>query len=161
MFAGSQKALQKLFTHSTLTLPSLCRAISCGRSLNIKSSNVKNDPSGLAFNTAFDFDESKISIDTIKSEFCHLGGGSISLKKDNVTGIAQLQLVNSQMKNAYSGKMMCDLNDAMIELENWEEGKGLWMIIGLAMIAVTFSIWSDKYLDSKNYKHRIGQDYWL
>ena len=46
-------------------------------------------------------------------------------------------------------------------LTNWEEGKGLWMIIGLAMIAVTFSIWSDKYLHSKNYKHRIGQDYWL
>lgn len=33
-------------------------------------------------------------------------------------------------------------------LTNWEEGKGLWMIIGLAMIAVTLSIISDKYLDN-------------
>jgi ethylmalonyl-CoA/methylmalonyl-CoA decarboxylase len=125
MFACSQKALQKLSSRSNLTLPSLCRALSCGTSLNIKNSNVNNEPSGLAFDTSFDCDVSKISIDTIKTEFCQLGGGSISLKKDNVTRIAQLQLVNSIMKNAYSGKMMCDLNDAMIELENWEEGKGL------------------------------------
>lgn len=33
-------------------------------------------------------------------------------------------------------------------LTNWEEGKGLWLIIGLAMIAVTLSIISDKYLDN-------------
>ena len=46
-------------------------------------------------------------------------------------------------------------------LTNWEEGRGLWMIIGLAMIAVTFSIWSDKYFDSKDYKPRPEQDYWL
>ena len=32
-------------------------------------------------------------------------------------------------------------------LTNWEEGKGLWLIIGFAMIAVIFSIWSDKHLD--------------
>ena len=32
-------------------------------------------------------------------------------------------------------------------LTNWQEGKGLWLIIGFAMIAVVFSIWSDKHLD--------------
>ena len=32
-------------------------------------------------------------------------------------------------------------------LTNWDEGKGLWFIIGLAMIAVVLSLVSDRYLD--------------
>ena len=125
MITGSTRAVLNIGHRLTVSLPSLCRTISSTGAFNVRKSDVKNDPPNLALKNAFDFDPSTISIDTIKSEFVHLGGGSISLKKDNATGIAQLQLVNSQMKNAYSGKMMCDLNDAMIELENWEEGKGL------------------------------------
>ena len=125
MFAASNKSLQRLSFFSVQRLPFLYRTIVCSQSLKIKNSDSRNDPSGLALDNAFDFDPTKISIDTIKSEFCKLGEGSISLKKDEQTGIAQLQLNNSRLKNAYSGKMMCDLNDAMIELENWKEGKGL------------------------------------
>ena len=96
------------------------------KSRKLSQTNTQNERSRLADdNIALDFDPSKISIDTIKHEFSQLGEGSISLKMDSVTKVAQLQLVNSRMKNAYSGKMMCDLNNAMIELENWEEGKGL------------------------------------
>ena len=118
MITGSTRAVLNIGHRLTVSLPSLCRSISSTGAFNVRKSDVKNDPPNLALKNAFDFDPSTISIDTIKSEFVHLGGGSISLKKDNATGIAQLQLVNSQMKNAYSGKMMCDLNDAMIELEN-------------------------------------------
>lgn len=125
MFAGTNKTLQKLGSRSISRLPSLLRTIFCGQPFQTQYSSVKNKPSGFAYDNVFDFDTSKISIDTVKAEFFRLGEGSISLIKDNETGIAQLQLVNSRMKNAYSGKMMCDLNDAMIELENWKEGKGL------------------------------------
>ena len=108
-----------------LTFQSLSR-LSCQKSRKLSQTNTQNERSKLAAdNIALDFDPSKISIDTIKNEFSQLGEGSISLKMDSVTKVAQLQLVNSRMKNAYSGKMMCDLNNAMIELENWEEGKGL------------------------------------
>ena len=33
-------------------------------------------------------------------------------------------------------------------LTNWEEGKGLWLIIGFAMIVLCFSIWADKHFDN-------------
>ena len=102
MFAGSSKAMQNFGHRLTVTFPSLSRTLSSGRSCNVSKSHVKCDPPHLALKNAFDFDPSTISIDSIKSEFVHLGGGSISLRKDNETGIAQLQLVNSQMKNAYS-----------------------------------------------------------
>ena len=125
MFAGTNKTLQKMGPRAIPRSPSLLRTIFFGQSFRPQHSSVKNKPSRLAYDNAFDFDTSRISIDTIKAEFFQLGGGSISLIKDVETGIAQLQLVNSKMKNAYSGKMMCDLNDAMIELENWKEGKGL------------------------------------
>ena len=127
MFSRINKTVQKLGSTSIPILPSLLRNISSGQPFQTQYPSAKKQwASGIAYDdNAFDFDTSKISIDTIKAEFSQLGEGSISLKKDQETGIAQLQLVNSRMKNAYSGKMMCDLNDAMIEMQNWKDGKGL------------------------------------
>ena len=109
----SKKSVQ--FLHQTLVV--------CHR----QCSSAENSSSftKLTSQNEFDFDTSKISVDGIKEEFSKMGGGDISLVKDSTTGIAKLQLVNKRMRNAYSGKMMCDLNDAVIELENWNEGKGL------------------------------------
>uniref|UniRef100_A0A8C5XMQ4 Ethylmalonyl-CoA decarboxylase n=1 Tax=Microcebus murinus TaxID=30608 RepID=A0A8C5XMQ4_MICMU len=51
-------------------------------------------------------------------------GGSIDLqKKDN--GIGILTLNNPSKKNAFSGVMMLQLLEKVIELENWTEGKGV------------------------------------
>ncbi|XP_031236560.1 ethylmalonyl-CoA decarboxylase isoform X3 [Mastomys coucha] len=51
-------------------------------------------------------------------------GGSIDLlKKQN--GIGILTLNNPNKMNAFSGVMMIQLLERVIELENWTEGKGL------------------------------------
>ena len=34
-------------------------------------------------------------------------------------------------------------------LTNWEEGKGLWFIIAIAMVAVVLSLISDRYEEYK------------
>ncbi len=34
-------------------------------------------------------------------------------------------------------------------LTNWEEGKGLWFIIAIAMVAIVVSLISDRYDDYK------------
>ena len=126
MLSAINQSLRRLTFQSPSRLSLLSRTILAQKSRKLSQTNTQNERSRLADdNIALDFDPSKISIDTIKHEFSQLGEGSISLKMDSVTKVAQLQLVNSRMKNAYSGKMMCDLNNAMIELENWEEGKGL------------------------------------
>ena len=44
-------------------------------------------------------------------------------------------------------------------LTNWEEGKGLWLFIGLGVIAFIFSIISDKYLDDKDVPVRPQDQY--
>jgi ethylmalonyl-CoA/methylmalonyl-CoA decarboxylase len=54
-----------------------------------------------------------------------LTGGSIDLTKDDKTGIATVLLNNLEIKNAFSGKMMVDFADAVSELENWQEGRGV------------------------------------
>ena len=77
------------------------------------------------YDNMYNIDISKINIDSIKSEFIQYGGGAISLSKDNQSGLAKLVLSNPKIHGAISGKMMCDLNDAIIELEGWNEGKGV------------------------------------
>ena len=47
-------------------------------------------------------------------------------------------------------------------LTNWEEGKGLWLIIGFAMIVLCFSIWAYKHFDNDGYKPKPNEyDYWI
>ena len=35
-------------------------------------------------------------------------------------------------------------------LSNWEAGKGLWFIIGFAVLAIIISWWCDKHMDNKD-----------
>ena len=43
-------------------------------------------------------------------------------------------------------------------LSNWEAGRGLWFIIGFAVIAIIISWWCDKHMeDTPNITHI---DYW-
>lgn len=48
----------------------------------------------------------------------------IALNKDHKTGIATL-CIKSAAKNGISAKMMCDFLDAIDDLYNWPEGKGV------------------------------------
>ena len=41
-------------------------------------------------------------------------------------------------------------------LTNWEAGRGLWFIIGFAVLAFLLSLWCDKHFDDKD----IPIDYW-
>ncbi|XP_063416014.1 ethylmalonyl-CoA decarboxylase-like [Mytilus trossulus] len=59
--------------------------------------------------------------DTLK----HMTGGSVTLDKDEKSGIAVISLDNKKKKNALSGSMMCELNDIINELQSWQTGKGL------------------------------------
>ncbi|XP_063428673.1 ethylmalonyl-CoA decarboxylase-like [Mytilus trossulus] len=59
--------------------------------------------------------------DTLKQ----MVGGSVTLDKDEKTGIAVISLDNKKKKNALSGSMMCELNDIINELQSWQTGKGL------------------------------------
>ena len=77
------------------------------------------------YDNLYNIDISKINIDSIKAEFVNNGDGNITLVKDDQTGIAKLTLSNPKIHNAISGKMMCELNDAIVELEGWNEGKGV------------------------------------
>ncbi|HJO15238.1 MAG TPA: hypothetical protein QGG70_04270 [Candidatus Pacearchaeota archaeon] len=43
-------------------------------------------------------------------------------------------------------------------LTNWDEGKGLWFIIGFAVIAIIISVITDKYTDKDTPVVHI--DYW-
>ena len=49
---------------------------------------------------------------------------TITLQKDHDTSIATMY-IKSAAKNGISGKMMCDMLDAIDELYAWEEGKGV------------------------------------
>lgn len=51
--------------------------------------------------------------------------GSVTLDKDERSGIAVVSLDNNKKKNALSGSMMCELNDIINELQSWQTGKGL------------------------------------
>ena len=90
-----------------------------------QSSAVQDMLQQQKYDNLYNIDISKINIDSIKSEFRQYGGGNITLSKDNETGIAKLAISNPKIHGAISGKMMCDLNDAIQELEGWNEGKGL------------------------------------
>ncbi|XP_006834745.1 PREDICTED: ethylmalonyl-CoA decarboxylase isoform X2 [Chrysochloris asiatica] len=75
--------------------------------------------SGLSlYNTSHGYHEEEI-----KKTLQQFPGGSIDLqKKDN--GIGILTLNNPSKLNAFSGVMMLQLLEKVIELENWTEGKG-------------------------------------
>ncbi|PNI87327.1 ECHDC1 isoform 10, partial [Pan troglodytes] len=60
----------------------------------------------------------------VKKTLQQFPGGSIDLQKED-NGIGILTLNNPSKMNAFSGVMMLQLLEKVIELENWTEGKGL------------------------------------
>ena len=58
-------------------------------------------------------------MDSVKAEFLHYKGGSVKLVKNEETGIATISLCHPEKRNAISGRMMCQLNDIVADLENW------------------------------------------
>ncbi|XP_033090389.1 ethylmalonyl-CoA decarboxylase isoform X3 [Trachypithecus francoisi] len=60
----------------------------------------------------------------VKKKLQQFPGGSIDLQKED-SGIGILTLNNPSKMNAFSGVMMLQLLEKVIELENWTEGKGL------------------------------------
>ncbi|XP_062952720.1 ethylmalonyl-CoA decarboxylase isoform X1 [Cynocephalus volans] len=77
-------------------------------------------PTGLSiYNTLHGFSEGEV-----KKKLQQFSGGSIDLQKED-NGIGILTLNNPSKMNAFSGVMMLQLLEKVIELENWAEGKGL------------------------------------
>ncbi|XP_069829754.1 ethylmalonyl-CoA decarboxylase isoform X1 [Dendropsophus ebraccatus] len=60
----------------------------------------------------------------VKRKLSPFSGGSINLYKGE-GGIAELCINNPSRKNAFSGTMMLELEERIVDLENWSEGKGL------------------------------------
>ncbi|EDV28183.1 uncharacterized protein TRIADDRAFT_53519 [Trichoplax adhaerens] len=55
-------------------------------------------------------------------------GGKIKLEKFDDSKIAVLTIDNERIRNALSGSMMVQLRDAINQLEEWKEGKGVILI---------------------------------
>jgi len=71
-----------------------------------------------------------ITLESVKKEFIHYEGGSITLKTDDSTGIATVTLSHPERRNAISGRMMCELHDIVGQLELWaKEGLGRAVIL--------------------------------
>ncbi|XP_037698043.1 ethylmalonyl-CoA decarboxylase [Choloepus didactylus] len=85
------------------------------------------------YNTSHGFHEEEV-----KKKLQQFTGGSIDLQKED-SGIGILTLNNPSKRNAFSGVMMLQLLEKVIELENWTEGKGL-IVLGAEN---TFSSGSD------------------
>lgn len=71
------------------------------------------------YNSSHGLNESEI-----KKKLAPFSGGSVKLFKGE-NGIAELCINNPCRKNALSGTMMFELAERIIDLENWNEGKGL------------------------------------
>ncbi|XP_041602572.1 ethylmalonyl-CoA decarboxylase isoform X1 [Vulpes lagopus] len=71
------------------------------------------------YNTSHGFHE-----EDLKKKLQQFPGGSVDLQKED-NGIGILTLNNPSKMNAFSGVMMLQLLEKVIELENWTEGKGL------------------------------------
>jgi hypothetical protein len=66
-----------------------------------------------------------ITVESVKKEFFNYEGGSVRLEKNDETRIATVTLCHEEKRNAISGRMMCQFNDIVADLEKWSgEGKG-------------------------------------
>ncbi|XP_012516309.1 PREDICTED: ethylmalonyl-CoA decarboxylase isoform X1 [Propithecus coquereli] len=96
----------------------MARSLLKTSSLSLRTKLLNQVGSSL-YNTSHGFHEEEV-----KKTLQQFPGGSIDLqKKDN--GIGILTLNNPSKLNAFSGVMMLQLLERVIELENWTEGKGL------------------------------------
>jgi len=66
-----------------------------------------------------------VTVESVKQEFKGIGGGYVFLNTSDLEtqGIARLCFGNPYRKNAISGRMMCDLHDALVQLEELSNGK--------------------------------------
>ncbi|XP_047615033.1 ethylmalonyl-CoA decarboxylase isoform X2 [Phacochoerus africanus] len=71
------------------------------------------------YNTSHGFHEEEV-----KKKLQQFPGGSVDLQKEE-NGLGILTLNNPSKMNAFSGVMMLQLLEKVIELENWTEGKGV------------------------------------
>lgn len=71
------------------------------------------------YNSSHGFNEAEI-----KKKLAPFSGGCVKLFKGE-NGIAELCINNPSRKNAFSGSMMFELAERVIDLEKWNEGKGL------------------------------------
>ncbi|KAM9666083.1 ethylmalonyl-CoA decarboxylase [Trichechus inunguis] len=71
------------------------------------------------YNTSHGFFEEEV-----KKKLQQFTDGSVDLQKED-SGIGILTLNNPRKMNAFSGVMMLQLLEKVVELENWTEGKGL------------------------------------
>ncbi|XP_044613347.1 ethylmalonyl-CoA decarboxylase isoform X1 [Equus asinus] len=71
------------------------------------------------YNTSHGFHE-----EVVKKKLQQFPGGSVDLQRED-SGIGILTLNNPSKMNAFSGVMMLQLLERVIELESWTEGKGL------------------------------------
>ena len=60
-------------------------------------------------------------IDNIRREYHDYKGGTLELRKDDITGIAELSIDSNERRNALSGTMMSQLADIITELEQWKQ----------------------------------------
>lgn len=67
------------------------------------------------------------SISQIKAEFSKLKGGTVDLAKED-SGLAKLVLNYPSNCNALTGSMMVELEEAVTELEAWNQGRGLLVL---------------------------------
>ncbi|XP_043190020.1 ethylmalonyl-CoA decarboxylase-like isoform X2 [Amphibalanus amphitrite] len=67
----------------------------------------------------------EVDLSEVRQLLARHGGGSVELSMDDGTGLASLRLNHVEKKNALSGAMMCQLEEAVGELERWPRGRGL------------------------------------
>ena len=65
--------------------------------------------------------EFRVLIKQIQQEFYGYKGGSVDLIKDDVTGMATICLNQPERKNSFSGSMMAQLLEVLMDLEHWKE----------------------------------------
>ncbi|KAF0878382.1 ECHD1 decarboxylase, partial [Crocuta crocuta] len=101
-----------------LCFPEMARNLLKTSSLNVRTKLLHQTGLSL-YSTSHGFHEEEVK--KILEQF---PGGSVDLQKED-SGIGILTLNNPSKMNAFSGVMMLQLLEKVIELENWTEGKGL------------------------------------
>ncbi|CAN8002125.1 unnamed protein product [Ixodes hexagonus] len=61
----------------------------------------------------------------LRTKFLGFAGGSVTLTKDDESGIGELLFSHPGKRNSFSGEMMVRLYDAVAELEAWERGRAV------------------------------------
>lgn len=63
-----------------------------------------------------------------RTKFLGFRGGSVSLRKDDASGVGELVFSHPGKRNSFSGEMMVALHDAVAELEAWPLGRALLVL---------------------------------